>query len=128
MASNGKKYVQPYSSRHVVSNTHDSIRTDESSYIRNFPRLLHLLYRKQTPFHPAVLNTIKLLSEKPVIRKSASAKTLERTKTPSSQKTPHQQHQAGFKTIGKATTKSPTQQMSSIPSDFEHIFHYSETQ
>lgn len=149
-----RRYEQPYSSRHVIADTRDSIRSEDPSYIRNFPRFLHILYRKQTPFNSTILATTRHAT-KSINRKSSSAKSpdIRRPATPteasntaslrqqqqqqgqisltqanqtSAQQQQQPPQQPGFKTLGQAN-KSPTQ-MSAMPSDFEHIFHYSETQ
>lgn len=139
-----KKYEQPYCSKHVVHNTKDAVRQNDPVFIRNFPRMLHLLYRKQTPFNSTVLNAMRQLGEsRSASRKSTSRGSPTSPKTSneaagSNQKTTHlhqqQQysHPPNFKTLAPKSAKSPTpttnQQISAMPSDFEHIFHYSEAQ
>ena len=131
--SGSKKYEQPYSSRHVTENTADSIRADEPVFIRNFPRFLYALYKKQTPFTINLLTHIRSLrsDNKSSSRKSVSTNSpREATDTPASPTVKQAQpQQPNFKTLGagagNADNPSP---MSSMPSDFEHIFHYSETQ
>lgn len=127
MASGHKKYAQPYCSKYVTTNTVDPIRSDEPPFIRNFPRFLYQLYERQTAFSLTFLNTFKTRKSKSASRKSMSTTKSPRQKT---QTQTQQQQQPGFKTIGQAnksnSTKSPTASMPAIPSDFEHIFHYSE--
>lgn len=133
-----KKYEQPYSSRHVIHNSYDSIRADEPAYIKNFPRFLHTLHKKQTPFSLNLLAYINPLSEHlkhERLRSSSSKKSvtaespveqISSAKSPTSAAKQAKKQRTGFKTMGQTTKKSPT--VSSMPSDFEHIFHYSETQ
>lgn len=132
-----KKYEQPYSSRHVIHNSYDSIRADEPAYIKNFPRFLHTLYKKQTPFSPNLLANMRPLSEH--LRNEPLRSTSKKSITAdgpeeriSSAKSPvsavkHTKRQTGLKTMTRTAKNSPTP-ISSMPSDFEHIFHYSETQ
>lgn len=132
MASSRRRYEQPYRSKHVIHGTADSLRVEEPAYIKNFTRFVHALYKKQTPFHITVLDFIRppiSLDYRSVNRKQASTSPERATRSP--QVTPQQQRpdqqQAGFKTLGAKATKSPAP-LSAMPSDFEHIFHYSETQ
>lgn len=117
-----KKYVQPYSSRYVTSNTVDPIRADEPPYIRNFPRFLYQIYEKQTAFSLTIMGTFKQANVRK--SKSASRKSVS-TRSPNVR---GQQDQSGFRTMGQSerTTKSPQNAVAAVPSDFEHIFHYSE--
>lgn len=140
-----KKYPQPYSSSHVINNSSDGlIRADEPLYVRKFPKFLSKLYSKQVVFHPNNLPTVRIaasptaqvtlaIDDRSSSRKSLDIRSPARTTSASSQQT-------RFKTLGKSAdvgakiiqsgspaTKSPTH-MSALPSDFEHIFHYSETQ
>lgn len=134
-----KKYEQPYSSRHVIHNSYDSIRAYEPAYIKNFPRFLHTLYKKQTPFSSNLLANVRPLSEQLTrqepLQRSTSKKSVTADNSPqrvsSATTSPTSamklaKKQTGFKTITRST-KSPAA-MSAMPSDFEHIFHYSETQ
>lgn len=119
------KYAQPYSSRHVINNTKDFIRSEEPNYIRQFPRLLYALYKKQTPYAPAGANTNT--STRSPHEASTNKSTGSRTPSPvgaNQQQAANQQ----FQTLGPNAGKSPSNNMSTMPSDFEHIFHYSETQ
>lgn len=121
--TNHKRYEQPYSSKHVIHDTTDSIRADEPAYIKNFPRFLVNVYKKQTPFNTDILANIR-----PIINttepKSASRKSLA-TQSPERTIVSPPLPAATFKTLAPAT-KSPSP-LSTMPSDFEHIFHYSET-
>lgn len=148
-----KNYQQPYSSRHVLNDTRDPIRSEDLAYIKNFPHFLHLLYSRQTPFDRTILITSRQMAKSsgrsdgknksparspqprrpqspapPPATRDKSA-TVSDTVTDKSLQTQQQEKQqsAGFKTLG-AKAKSPTVAMSKVPSDFEHIFHYSETQ
>lgn len=148
-----KKYEQPYRSQHVMHNTRDSLRSEEPSYVKEFPHTLHLLYKKQTPYTPRrillgqvrspISKTIRTSAGQEVTRAlkspqaSTSRKSDEKAKspaqtnrplTPSANKESTANQPLSFKTMGTITaSKSPTQVSASIPSDFEHIFHYSET-
>lgn len=134
MAFSGRRYEQPYRSKHVIYGTPDSLRAEEPTYIKNFSRFVHALYRKQTPFNPIILEHI--LPANSIDFKSTSRKTVsvspERARTESPQRPSrqrldqHHQQKPGFKTLGPKATKSPAP-MSAMPSDFEHIFHYSDT-
>lgn len=163
-----RKYEQPYSSKHVIRDTVDGIRSQEPAYIKNFPRILHQLFRKQTPLSSTILMTLyqpvatdagnsssgkspltnrvqatSTQSKKFKSNTTSSRKSI-RSKSPNQSSKQQQKQQSqpqneipqasqqqkqptGFQTLGGKTTKSQTQ-MSSVPSDFEHIFHYSETQ
>lgn len=132
--TSGKRYEQPYSSRNVTQNTVDPIRRDEPSYIRNFVRFLHSVFIKQTPFDLRLLAHIRTPTFEKNETKSASRKSVG-SKSPDNvnsapnaakQPTRQQPQQTSFRTLGQNATKSPSP-MSSMPSDFEHIFHYSET-
>lgn len=121
-----KRYVQPYNSRHVINNTTDSTRAEEQAYIKNFPRLLHALYRKQTPFNLNLLANVARSSRFGVqqdyktrssSRKSEPTRSAERTNDDLAITPKRNQQNTNFKTLA-----------STVPSDFEHIFHYSETQ
>lgn len=133
MASSRRRYEQPYRSKHVIYGTADSLRVEEPAYIKNFTRFVHALYKKQTPFHITILDYIRppiSLDSRSVNKKqvSISPERVTRCTQASAQQRPdQQQQQAGFKTLGAKATKSPAP-LSSMPSDFEHIFHYSETQ
>lgn len=132
-----KKYPQPYNSKHVINSTSDLIRNDEPLYIKKFPKFLSTLYRKQVQFTPQASGSnrpspVAVTTED----RSSSRKSLVVSPTNTISSSANQQQQTGFKTLGQIaatnrniqiTTKSPTQ-MSAMPSDFEHIFHYSETQ
>lgn len=124
-----RRYQQPYSSKHVVTNVTDPVRSEESAYIKVFPRLLGILYRKQTPYNPVASTEKKDSSRKSVtttsIRKDAPTQQAQQQQQPTP--LPPPPPPVGFKTIGNVAAKSPGP-MSSMPSDFEHIFHYSETQ
>lgn len=134
LTQSNKKYPQPYSSRHVISNTSDSVRADEPVYIRKFPRFLTALYNKQTPYNQNIVPSIRV-APSPEDEYTSSKKSL----TSKSPIRASSAQQRSFKTLGQTsvsgktsqnnmiTIKSPTQ-ISAIPSDFEHIFHYSETQ
>lgn len=142
-----RRYEQPYSSRHVLNDTTDSIRAQEPAYIKNFPRFLHLLYRKQTPFNSIIMATIQQATTSRTkksssnrspahtraaspIKEASNTASLRKSlqqKSPKKSESNQQTQHVGFQTLGQRAKKSPTQ-MSSVPSDFEHIFHYSETQ
>lgn len=132
--STPRKYPQPYSSRHVIDNTADTNRKDEPAYMRNFSRFVHAIYSRQTPFSIGLLAHIKASfssrNTRSSSRKSISAKSAdERTssgQTNASTKPRSPQDQAGFRTLGQDAGRSPTP-LSTVPSDFEHIYHYSET-
>lgn len=142
---NSRRYEQPYSSKHVLHDTTDTIRAQEPAYIKNFPRFVHQLYKKQTPFNSIVLANLQAVSRNKTnssrgqvasrsvaINREASNNVAggrsQAHKSARQADPAHQAQPAGFQTLGQKTTKSPQQQMSSVPSDFEHIFHYSETQ
>lgn len=145
MAPAAKKYQQPYSSRHVQQNTRDSIRSQEPPYIKNFPRFLHIIYNRQTPYNSAILaatrGAVKSAGKsrgsrspsgngQDSRRRSPSEKSITTRNQQQQEQQPAQQdpqQSSGFKTLG-AKAKSPTAAISTMPSDFEHIFHYSETQ
>lgn len=152
-----KKYEQPYRSQHVLHNTKDSLRSEEPSYVKEFPQSLHLLYKKQTPYIPRRLSlsqprsplskplrtstgqdiTRTLKSPVQTTQTSSSRKSEEKTASPVSPnrainipatRESTSTQPLSFKTMGTITaSKSPAQVSASIPSDFEHIFHYSET-
>jgi len=123
----GRKYDQPYSSRHVINNTCDSARNEEPIYIRHFPRFLHALYRRQTPVNSNL--TLNPRSPSPLYEQKSKSRRSLASQSPDRASTPGRvvQQQGNFKTLGQGTTKSPSP-ISTVPSDFEHIFHYSETQ
>lgn len=127
-----KRYEQPYSSRHVIHNTTDSIRADEPTYIRSFPRFLNSIFKKQTPFTLVILAHIRTPNATFYHETRPTIGLAKKSVTPRSPDTPtlaNKQIQQGFKTIGSVAHKSPTPppaQMTAVPSDFEHIYHYSE--
>jgi len=142
--SGQKRYKQPYSSQHVQSNTTDPIRAYDPVYIRDFPKYLYKLYKSQTAFlknqrSKAKQRNVVSAPTSPSAENSASNNSLsqqnertEKTSTRSMSVSPEPKNMTtqGFKTIGK-TTKSPNAMaagLSALPSDFEHIFHYSETE
>lgn len=106
-----KRYAQPYGNKHIITDSTDTIREEDPPYIKNFPRFLHLLYRKQTPFSSDLLPHVKIQTERSRSRSFKSEKQ-------------------GFRTITQNKdnneSRSPAP-LSTVPSDFEHIFHYSET-
>lgn len=123
-SQNHKKYEQPYSSRYVTRNIEDSARADEAPYIRNFTRFIHLVYRKQTPFQVELLPYLAGKNVTSPVPKSNSKSISD--KQASAKQVPDQQN--SFRTMGPGAPKekSPTNTMTTMPSDFEHIFHYSE--
>lgn len=132
-----KKYTQPYNSSHVIKNTQDPIRSDEPAYIKNFPRFLNMLYKKQTPFHIDLLVHYRPVQDKPTPITTRLDKNVEKTLQSIRQTAIKSQQKQGFKTLiqnqqeqqeqPEASVKN-TNQLTALPSDFEHIFHYSETQ
>lgn len=160
-------YQQPYTNKHVISNTSDPSRSESPIYIRRFPRFLHFLYKRQIPYTPTPLRspkpepTISLSITKGQASGSQNTKT-NKTSTPGPSERASQQNQQqqiqliqqslqpqlppqGFKTLGKVAANNAANEgggsqslgraegntspssISQIPSDFEHIFHYSET-
>lgn len=117
-----KKYEQPYSSRCVTRNVEDSIRVDEAPYIKNFPYFLHLVYEKQTPFKLELLPYIGSRNRPPSNSKRSQSGKVSPAKQASQPNS--------FRTMGQEVLneKSPTSPMPTVPSDFEHIFHYSEAE
>lgn len=117
-------YEQPYSPRHVIDNTVDPLRADNALYIRRFPRFLYNLYRKQTPFNPRMIKRKLKLRTTPR-EKSPSVKA---SVSKSPEMTVSDSQPPPFKTYATSSSaKSPAPgDMAAVPSDFEHIFHYSE--
>lgn len=149
-----KRYEQPYRSQHVLHNTKDSLRAEEPNYVKEFPHTLHVLYKKQVPFNPRRTPQSKSPARIPRPIKASMAQTAKGPKTPSYHTQPSTSRKSAentkspttnnntnattkesqyvqpnnFKTVGNAPSKSPSTPLSvSMPSDFEHIFHYSET-
>lgn len=152
-----KRYEQPYRSQHVLHNTKDSLRAEEPSYVKEFPHTLHSLYKKQVPFNPRKTLLPKSPARIPKAIRASMAQTIKGPKTPSYSAQPSVSRKSAdntkspstntntntntitnkesqyvqpsnFKTVGTAPSKSPSTPLSvSMPSDFEHIFHYSET-
>lgn len=123
--SPAKNYEQPYSSQHVINNTTDTLRSENALYLRRFPKILHTLYKKQTPFNPRLIKRKLKRSVAPPDR-SPSARAVMSTKSPEVSSV--SQPPVAFKTFGGASSSSAQSpaQISTVPSDFEHIFHYSE--
>lgn len=139
-----RKYTQPYTSLHVIKNTPDPIRADEPAYIKNFPRFMNMIYKKQTPFHIDLLahyrpphqvksNTPTTMGAPTTLMESI--KIVEKTIQSNKPTTIKSQQKQGFKTMAQNQQQELQQensknlnQVTALPSDFEHIFHYSETQ
>lgn len=119
-----KNYEQPYNPRHVIDNTVDSLRADNALYIRRFPRFLHNLLRKQTPFNPRMIKRKLKLRTAP--REKSPSTKISVTRSP--EVTVSDSQPPAFKTFATSSSaKSPGPgEIAAVPSDFEHIFHYSE--
>lgn len=125
MSQGSKRYEQPYSSRHVINKTTDSIRSEEPAYIKNFPKFVNLVYRRQPPFSVTQMNYIRQQNTNST-HETKHSNTLTRKSIGNRSPDVSPSRQQGFKTMGPTAHKSPTTQITAVPSDFEHIYHYSE--
>lgn len=138
-AGQRKNYEQPYSSKHVQANTNDPLRYADPYYIKIFPKYLNAVYRRQQPFNARFYKrTAASYNADPSTSENShspdNAMESSETRSPSSPQTNIKNTantpQHGLKTIGgQSNSRSPStsaNQLSNMPSDFEHIFHYSE--
>lgn len=122
--------IQPATNRYIINNTVDASRAESPAYIKRFPRLLQALYRKQVPYAPNQ-SPIHETTPPQISAKVQAAGSIE--PKPMSNPRSDRSLPLGFKTMGKIGANNEPNQtasktsLSQVPSDFEHIFHFSET-